>query len=73
MFYRKAEVKAFKTFLNLSLRSVTRNTTKKKSPEVIKQELLTSVIEIADEEDYLGLNEEVKNAKSFSEEKTKKS
>ena len=73
MFYRKAEVKAFKTFLNLSLRSVTRNTTKKKSPEVIKQELLTSIIEIADEEDYLGLNEEVKNAKSFSEEKTKKS
>ena len=72
MFYRKAEVKAFKTFLNLSLRSVTRNN-KEKITEVIKQELLTSIIEIADEEDYLGLNEEVKNAKSFSEEKTKKS
>ena len=72
MFYRKAEVKAFKTFLNLSLRSVTRNN-KEKITEVIKQELLTSIIEIADEEDYLGLNEEAKNAKSFSEEKTKKS
>ena len=33
------------------------------SPEAIKQELLASIIEIADEEDYSVLNREVKNAK----------
>ena len=42
---------------------MTKNTTKKKSPETIKQELLTSIIEIVNEEGYSGLNEEVKNAK----------
>ena len=45
------------TFINLKLRKVTRNTTKEKSPEAIKQELLTSVME---EEDYSGLKEEAK-------------
>ena len=39
----------------------------KKSPEAIKQELLASIIETADEEDYLGLIEDVKNAKEPKE------
>ena len=70
----------------MQLRSVTRNTTKKKSPEAIQQELLASIIEIADEEAYLGLNEEkkvgrnqkslcllsTKNMNSFSKEKIEK-
>ena len=32
------------------------------------QELLASVIEIVDDEDYSGLNEEIKNTKNFSKE-----
>ena len=50
-----------------------RNTTKKKSPEAIKQELLASIMEIVDEEDYARLNEYVKDTKSFSKEKIEKS
>ena len=34
-----------------------------KTPNAIKPELLASIIEIADEEDYSGLNKEVKIAK----------
>ena len=43
--------------------SVTRNTTKKKIPKAIKQELLVSRIKIAGDEDYWELNEEWQNAK----------
>ena len=49
------------------MRSVTRNTKKKKTPEAIKQELLVSIIEIADEEDYIEMSEEVKNAKELKD------
>ena len=45
------------------LRSVTRNTAKKKIPKAIKQELLVSRIKIADDEDYWELNKEVQDAK----------
>ena len=45
------------------LRSVTRNTVKKKIPKAIKQELLVSRIKIADDEDYWELNKEVQDAK----------
>ena len=31
--------------------------------EIIKQELLASILEVFEEEDYLQMNEEVKNAK----------
>ena len=37
-----------------------RNTTKKKSPEEIKQELLASIIETGEEGEYSGLNLEIK-------------
>ena len=50
-----------------------RNTAKKKSPKTIKQELIASMAETADEKDYSGLNMEVKNTKSFSKKKTEKS
>ena len=50
-----------------------RNTAKKKSPETIKQKLIASITETADEKDDSGLNVEVKNRKSFSKEKTEKS
>ena len=50
-------------FFNLYLLSVTRNVTKEIKPKAIKQELLASITETADEEDYSGLNKEVKNAK----------
>ena len=36
------------------------------SPELIRQKLLASVIAIADEENYSGLNEEIKGMKSLS-------
>ena len=43
---------------------MTRNTKKKKTPEIIKQELLASILDIFDEnEDYLQMNKEVKNTK----------
>ena len=49
-------------FFNLYLHSVTRNVTKEIKPKAIKQELLASITETADKEDYSGLNKEVKNA-----------
>ena len=53
-----------KTFPNLQLHRVTRSTKKKKTPEIIKQELLASILKVFDEkEDYLQMIEEVKNAK----------
>ena len=37
---------------------------RKKTPEIIKQELLASILEVFEKkEDYLQMNEEVKNAK----------
>ena len=67
-FCRKAAIKfLIKLSLIYKLRSVTRNTTKKKSPEAIKQELIASVIEIVDEEVCSGLNKEVKNAREPKE------
>ena len=44
----------------LQRRCLTRNTTREKPPEVINQELLASIIEIADEY-YSGLSKEMKN------------
>ena len=42
---------------------MTRNTKKDETPETIKQELLVSIVEISDEEeDYLEINQQVKNA-----------
>ena len=49
------------------------NTAKKKSPETIKQELIASITETADEKNYSGLNVEVKNTKSLPKKKTEKS
>ena len=48
------------TFLNFLLRNVTRNTEKKKSSNAIKQELLASIMKIANEGDYSGMSDEVK-------------
>ena len=46
------------------MRSVARRTKMNKTPETIKKELLTSIVELlGGEEDYLELNEEVRNAK----------
>ena len=42
------------------LRNVTRNTEKKKSSNAIKQELLASIMKIANEGDYSGMSDEVK-------------
>ena len=40
----------------------------KKTPEIIKQELLASILEVFDEEeDYLHMNEEVKNMKEMKD------
>ena len=61
-FIGKKQLIFYKTFLNVLLRGVTRNTKKKKSPKAIKQELLAWIIETVDE-DYSELNQKVKNAK----------
>ena len=43
---------------------MSRKVKKIKTPEMIKKELLASVVQLSDgEEDYLEFNEEVKNAK----------
>ena len=44
------------------MRGVARRMKKKKTPKVIKNELLASILEVF-EEDYLRMSEEVKNAK----------
>ena len=42
------------------------NKQKKKATDTIKQELLASILEVSDEEeDYLHMNEEVKNVKEL--------
>ena len=46
------------------MRCVARKVKKNKTREIIKKELLTSIVKLSDgEEDYLKLKEEVKNAK----------
>ena len=40
---------------------------KKKTPEIIKKELLASILEVFEEEDYLQTREEVKNAKDLKD------
>ena len=47
------------------LRGVARRVKKNKKPEIKKQELFASIVELSDgEEDYLELNEEVRNARN---------
>ena len=54
------------TFFDLQLRGVARRMNKKKTPEVVKKELLASIVELSNgDEDYLHMNEEVKNAKEL--------
>ena len=46
------------------MRGVARRVKKNKTPEIIKQELLASIVELSDgDKDYLELNEELRNAK----------
>ena len=50
------------------MRGVARKTNKKKTPEIIKKELLISILNVSnEEEDYLRMNKEVKNAKELKE------
>ena len=50
------------------MRDVVRKMKKKKTPQIIKQELLASILEVFDkEEDYLHMNEEVKNVKELKD------
>ena len=51
-----------KTFLNIYLRSVARKMNEKKTPEMLKKELL----EVFEEED-LNMNEEIKNTKEVKD------
>ena len=45
------------------MRGVARKPNKKKTPEIIKEELLLSILEVSNEEkDYLQMNKEVKSA-----------
>ena len=45
------------------MRSVARRMKKKRTPEIIKQEWFSSILEVFEEKDYLQMNKEVKNAK----------
>ena len=57
-----------KTFFNLQLHGVARRMNQKKTPEVVKKELLTSIVELSNgDEDYLHMNEETKNAKEVKD------
>ena len=50
------------------MRGVVRKMKKKKTTEIIKQELLVSILEVSDkEENYLHMNEEVKNVKELKD------
>ena len=50
------------------MHGVARKTNNKKTPEIIKKELLASILEVSnEEEDYLRMNEEVKNAKELKD------
>ena len=46
---------------------MTRRIEKKKTPETIKKELLASILEVFEEEDYLQICKEVKNAKDLKD------
>ena len=48
------------------MRGVARKTNEKKTPEMIKKELQSSILEVVEEE-HLNLNEEVKNAKKVKD------
>ena len=49
-------------------KSTRRKVKNNKTPEIIKKELLASILEVSnEEEDYLLLNEEVKNAKELKD------
>ena len=64
LFYRKAAIKFLTKRSFIYSFVVSRETQQRKShPKAIKQELLASIIKIANEEDYSGLNEVVKNMK----------
>ena len=54
--------KSFNTFFYLQWRGSVRKTNRKKTPEMIKKDLLDSILE-ASEEQNANLNEEVKNVK----------
>ena len=50
------------------MRGVARKTNKKKTPKIIKKELLTSILDASnEEEDYLTMSKAVKNAKELKE------
>ena len=50
------------------MHGVARKANNKKTPEIIKNELLASILEVSnEEEDYLQINEEVKNAKELKD------
>ena len=49
------------------MRGVTRRMKKKKTPETAKKELLASILEVLQEEDYLNICETVKNAKDLKD------
>ena len=50
------------------MRGVARKTNKKKTPKIIKKELLTSILDASnEEEDYLRMSKAVKNAKELKE------
>ena len=44
-----------------------RKTNKKKTPEMIRKELLASILEVYEEEDDLRMNKEAKNAKGLKD------
>ena len=44
-----------------------RKTNKKKTPEMIRKELLASILEVYEEEDDLQMNKEAKNAKGLKD------
>ena len=57
-----------KTFFKLQLHGVARKTNKKKTAKMIRKELLASILEVSNrEEDYLQMNEVVKNAKELKD------
>ena len=50
------------------MRGIARKVNKQKTPELIKKELLASILEVFNEEEgYLQINEEVKNAKELKD------
>ena len=50
------------------MRGIAKKMNKKKTPEMIKKTLLVSILKVFnEEEDYLQMNEEVKNAKELKD------